>query len=200
MKIVNFDNSNLKEMKRIVLLAFCVLSFAVLSQAQNLKFGHINTNELISLMSERDSAVVKLQAYQNDLIETLEGMETEYNNKVNEYQRKSNEWAPVVLETKQRELQELGQRMQQFQQTAQQEMAQMQQVLMQPVIEKAQNALTKIAKANNLVYVFDLSAGALIYYDDAVSMDLLPQAKKELGIPAEKVAPTQLGNENGQTN
>ncbi len=182
-------------MKKIVLLAFCVLSFGAFSQAQNLKFGHINTNELISLMSDRDSAIIKLQAYQNDLVETLEGMETEYNNKVNEYQRKRNEWAPVVIETKERELQELGQRMQQFQQTAQQEMAQMQQVLMNPVIEKAQNAITKVAKANNLVYVFDTSVGALIYFDEAVSLNLLPLAKKELGIPAEKVAPTQLSNE-----
>ena len=186
-------------MKKIVLLALCVLSFGALSQAQNLKFGHINTSELISLMSERDSAFVKLQAYQNDLIETLEGMEAEYNNKVNEYQRKRNDWLPAVIETKERELQELGQRMQQFQQNAQQEMAQMQQTLMSPVIEKAQKALTKIAKANNLVYVFDLSAGSLIYYDDAVSLDLLPLAKKELGIPAEKVAPTQF-TDNAQTN
>ena len=179
-------------MKKIVLLAFCVLSFSALSQAQNLKFGHINTSELISLMSERDSALVKLMAYENDLQETLEGMGTEYNNKVNEYQRKQNEWAPVVLETKQRELQELGQRIQQFQQNAQVEMNQMQQTLMTPVIEKAQNAVTKVAKAQNLVYVFDLSAGSLIYYDEAVSMNLLPLVKKELGIPAEKVAPSQL--------
>ena len=185
-------------MKKIVLLAFCVLSFGALSQGQNLKFGHLNTNELISLMSERDSAVVKLQAYQNELEETLEGMGTEYNNKVNEYQRKQNEWAPVVLESKQRELQELGQRIQQFQTNAQQDMAQMQQTLMTPVIEKAQNAITKVAKANNLVYVFDLSVGALIYFDDAVSLDLLPLAKKELGIPAEKVAPTQFTAPNAQ--
>ena len=180
-------------MKKIVLLALCVLSFGALSQAQNLKFGHINTSELISLMSERDSAYVKLQAFQNELVETLEGMEVEYNNKVNEYQRKSNDWLPAVLETKQRELQELGQRMQQFQQNAQQEMAQMQQTLMAPVFDKAQNALTKIAKANGLTYIFDLSAGSVIYYDDAVSLDLLPLAKKELGIPADKVAPTQFG-------
>lgn len=179
-------------MKKFVLLAFCVLSFGAFSQAQNLKFGHLNTSELISLMSERDSAFVKLQAYQNELEETLDGMMTEYNNKVNEFQRKSNEWAPVVLETKQREIQELGQRIQQFQQNAQQEMAQMQQTLMSPVIEKAQNAITKIAKANNLVYVIDLSAGSVIYHDDSVSLDLLPLAKKELGIPAEKVAPTQF--------
>ena len=179
-------------MKKIVLLALCVLSFGALSQAQNLKFGHINSNELISLMSERDSALIKLMAYENDLQETLEGMGTEYNNKLNEYQRKRNDWLPAVIETKERELTELGQRIQQFQQNAQQEMAQMQQLLMTPVIEKAQNALTKVAKANNLVYVFDLSAGSVIYHDDAVSIDLLPLAKKELGIPAEKVAPTQL--------
>ena len=186
-------------MKKIVLLAICVLSFSAFSQAQNIKIGHINSNELISLMSERDSALVKLMAYEDDLQETLEGMGTEYNNKVNEYQRKSNEWAPVVLETKQRELQELGQRIQQFQQNAQQEMAQMQQTLMTPVIEKAQKAVEKVSKAQNLTYVFDLSAGALIYYDEAVSVNLLPLVKKELGIPAEKVAPTQLqGNQTAQ--
>lgn len=188
-------------MKKIVLLTFCVLSFGALSEAQDLKFGHINTNELISLMSERDSAVMKLQTYQNDLEETLEGMGAEYNNKLNEYQRKRNEWAPVVVETKERELSELGQRIQQFQQNAQQEMAQMQQTLMAPVIEKAQNAITKVARANNLVYVFDLSTGSLIYFDDAVSVNLLPLAKKELGIPAEKVSPTQLqpaGQNNAQ--
>ena len=58
-------------MKKFALLVVCVLSFGVASQAQNLKCGHINTNELISLMSERASAIVKLQAYQNDLLETL---------------------------------------------------------------------------------------------------------------------------------
>ena len=185
-------------MKKIALLVVCVLSFGVASYAQNLKFGHINTNELISLMSERDSAIVKLQAYQNDLVETLEGMETEYNNKLNEYQRKRNEWAPVVVETKERELGELGQRIQQFQQNAQQEMAQMQQVLMSPVLEKAQNAITKVCKENGLTYDFDLSTGALIYFDEANSLNLLPLAKKELGIPAEKVAPTQFANDNAQ--
>ncbi len=76
----------------------------------------------------------------------------------------------------------------------------MQQVLMSPVIEKAQNAITKVAKENGLTYVFDLSAGSLIYYDDKGSVDLLPLVKKELGIPAEKVAPTQLIPENAQTN
>ena len=50
----------------------------------------------------------------------------------------------------------------------------------------------KIAKENGLTYVFNLAAGSLIYFDEAGSLNLLPLAKKELGIPAEKVAPTQF--------
>ena len=178
-------------MKKILLLFICVSAFGIAASAQD-KFGHINTQELVSLMTERDSAIVKIQAYAKDLDETLQGMQDEYNTKIAEYQRKQNEWAPVVRESKERDIQELVQRIQQFQQSAQQEMGQMQQELMSPVLKKAQDALTKIAKSNNLLYVFDLSAGSLIYFDEAKSLNLLPLAKKELGIPAEKVAPTQF--------
>jgi len=180
-------------MKKITIILVCLAAFGLSANAQALKFGHINTNELISLMSERDSALVRLQAYNNELVETMQGMEDEYNAKYTEYNRKQAEWTNAVRETKEREIQELIQRINQFQQTAQQEMNDMQNVLMNPVVEKAQNAIEKVAKANGLTYVFDLAAGSLIYFDDQSSLNLLPQAKKELGIPEEKVAPSQLG-------
>lgn len=178
-------------MKKILLLFICVFTFGVAANAQS-KCGHINTQELVSLMSDRDSAIVKIQAYAKDLDETLQGMQDEYNTKLAEYQRKQGEWAPVVRESKERDIQELIQRIQQFQQSAQQDMGQMQQELMAPVVKKAQDAITKVAKANDLTYVYDLAIGALIYFDESKSMNLLPIVKKELGIPAEKVAPTQF--------
>ena len=143
-------------------------------------------------MSDRDSAIVKLQAYQNDLAETMQGMEDEYNTKYTEYQRKQATWTPAVREAKEKEIQDLIQRIQQFQQTAQQEMQQMQTILMQPVFKKAQDAIEKVAKENNFTYVFDTSVGTLLYQDPAQSIDLLPLAKAELGIPAEKVAPSVI--------
>ncbi|MBQ0024803.1 MAG: OmpH family outer membrane protein [Bacteroidales bacterium] len=184
-------------MKKALLLVICVTALCTFSSAQE-KFGHINSQELISLMSERDSAFVKLQAYNADLVETMQGMEEEYNTKYAEYNRKQAEWSAVVRENKERDIQELVQRIQQFQQSAQQDMAQMQQELMAPVFQKAQDALTKIAKDNSLLYVFDLSAGSLLYFDEAKSVDLLPLAKKALGIPAEKVAPTQFNTDQPQ--
>ncbi|MBQ7575072.1 MAG: OmpH family outer membrane protein [Bacteroidales bacterium] len=179
-------------MKKLTFAILLLAGISALAGAQNLKFGHINSSELVSLMTEMDSARVKLQAYQADLEETLQGMEDEYNTKLTEYQRKSATWSAAVKETKEADIQSLVQRIQQFQQTASQDMQQMQQILMQPVVKKAQDAIEKVAKANGLIYVFDTSTGATVYCDDSQSMDLLPLAKKELGIPAEKVAPSQL--------
>jgi len=181
-------------MKKFALIICFVFALGISASAQ-IKCGHVNVNELISLMSDRDSAVVKLQAYNAELVETMQGMEDEYNSKYAEYNRKQGEWTAAIREAKERDLQELVQRIQQFQQTAQQEMQQMQSSLMAPVYEKAQAAIQKIAKANSLTYIFDLSAGSIIYFDEATSMNILPLAKKELGIPAEKVAPTQIGEQ-----
>lgn len=177
-------------MKRIIL----ILSFAafITFGASAQKFGHINTSELVSLMAETDSARVQLEAYQNELIEEMDAMQTEYNTKLNTYQQKSSTWTAAIRESKEAELSEIVQRLNQFQQTAQQDLANMQQTLMTPIYQKAQEALNKIGKDNNLLYIFDTSAGAIIYMDEAQSMNLLPLAKAALGIPAEKVAPAQL--------
>ena len=177
-------------MKRIILILFFA-AFATLG-ANAQKFGHINTGELVSLMAETDSARVQLEAYQNELIEEMDAMQTEYNTKLNTYQQKNSTWTAAIRESKESELTELVQRINQFQQTAQEDLANMQQTLMMPIYQKAQEAINKIGKDNGLVYIFDTSAGAIIYIDDAQSMDILPQAKAALGIPAEKVAPSQL--------
>ena len=103
------------------------MAFGFAASAQGIKFGHINSQEILHLTPERDSAIVKLQAYEADLTETMQGMQDEFQAKYTEYERKANEWAPVVRESKEKELQELNNRMMQFQQSAQQEMQQMQQ-------------------------------------------------------------------------
>ena len=179
-------------MKKFFLTLLLTVAIAALADAQNLKFGHINSQELIALMSETDSARINLQLYQQDLEETMHGMEDEYNTKYTEYQRKNATWTPAVREAKEKDLQDLVQRIQQFQQTAQQDMQRQQQLLMGPIFQKANDAIQKISKEQALIYVFDTSVGSVIYFDEAQSIDLLPLAKKELGIPAEKVAPTQI--------
>ncbi len=179
----------MKRISTLLVLLTCVLGSAF---AQTLKFAHINTQELIGLMPERDSALIKLQNYTQELEDTIAEMQQEYQTKYNTYQQRQATWSAAVLESKQRELIELQQRLEQFSQGAQQEYQQMQQILFSPVFQKANEAIEKVAKEQGFAFVFDLSAGAVIYFDENSSVDVLPLAKTVLGIPAEKVAPTQL--------
>jgi len=169
----------------IVLLAV----FAGSASAQNFKFGHINAQELMLLMPDRDSALAKLEAYGKDLSEQIEAMQVEYNNKLNTYQSRQATWTAAILEQRQRELQELGQRVEEFQRTAQADFQNMQGVLMRPVIEKANNAITKVGKDNGFTYVFDISSGTVPYFNPDHSVDILPLVRTELKIPADKKVP-----------
>ena len=159
-------------------LALVMVLFATQSFAQT-KLGHINMQELVALMPERDSAVTKIENYAKELEETMQGMQQEFQAKYQTYQQKNATWTAAILEAKTKELQE---------------MAQLQQTLFAPVYEKASKAVEKLATDGGFTYVFDLSAGGIIF-KGATSVDLLPDAKKELGIPASKTKPTQFGSQ-----
>jgi outer membrane protein len=142
-------------------------------------------------MPERDSALVKLEKYGNELQETLTTWQNEYQTKLNTYQQKSATWTAAILEAKQKELVDLQNRYEQYQQSANTDFQQTQQQLFAPVYKKANEVIAKIGKANNLVYIFDTTSGTIPYIDATLSTDVLPLAKAEMKIPADK-KPMQL--------
>lgn len=174
----------MKHLSKILLLLFVLASSS--GFAQNLKFGHINSQELIAVMPERDSAVVKLEKFAAELDGELKAMQAEFQTKVNTYQQKQATWTAVVLESKTKELQELDGRIQKYQQDASETYQQMQQVLYAPVFQKANETIQKIGKDRGLIYIFDTSSGSIPYINATISEDILPIAKAELKIPADK--------------
>ena len=79
---------------------------------------------------------------------------------------------------------QLEQNLQQNQQVLQQEIQQLQQQLQAPIYEKAQAAVKKLAQAKGLSVVFEKNS--LLYLDPAQGVDLTPDARKELNIPADR--------------
>ena len=176
-------------MKRITLIALSVVVTALTATAQELKFGHINMQEVVFLMDEMDSARVQLEKFNQDIQTTYNAMIEEYNTKISTYEQMSANWTPSVLATKQQEIQDLQSRLQQYQQNAQMDINNLQQQLLAPISQKANEAVSKVGKANGLIYVFDLSSGAVPYFDTALSMDITAQVKTELGISPDKQLP-----------
>jgi len=145
------------------------------------KFGHINSQDLLTAMPERDSAQVVLENYAQKLEDQLDVMNVEYNKKLQEYMAERDNLSQLIRETKEQDLTDMQQRIQRFQNTAQQDMQMKQAEVMQPIVEKAQNAIKEVAESNNYTYIFDLAGGAVLYFSDD-SEDILPLVKAKLGI------------------
>ena len=166
-----------------VVLVFAVLAAAVFTaRAQSPKFGHINSAELLGMMSEIKDADKALQAYGAQLESQLKTMTDEYQAKVKDYQSKESLMADAIKQSKVKEITDLEARIQEFQQTAQQSAEKKKEELYSPILKKAENAIIDIAKENGYAYIFDTSVGAVIYGQD--SDNIMELAKKKLGITA----------------
>jgi outer membrane protein len=172
-------------MKKIIVvaaLAIPVLLSGGKSFGQNMKFGHINSEELIQTLPEFDSAKVKLEKYQKELVNALELMTVELNNKSDAYNKESKNLSDLVKQNKEQELVDMNRRIQEFQTSAQQKLQERQAELYQPIFAKVDKAIKDIGKENGFFYIFDIAKGPLLYFDETKSINVLPMAKTKLGL------------------
>ena len=164
-------------MKKLALLTvFGLLTLATYAQ----KIGHINSQELLSLMPERTTAETSLQDYAKGLESQLTSMQTEYQSMVENYQNNEGSYDDLTKQDKIAEIQSLQERLTTFQQSAQSSLQQKEQELLQPILKKAQNAIDAVADKGKYTYILDSSAGLILYSKD--SEDVLDKVKKELGL------------------
>jgi outer membrane protein len=172
-------------MRRIINIATLMIVIALAGQsamAQNLKFGHINSDVLIQSMPEYDSATVKLEKFRKELVNALELMSVELNTKNEAYQKESKNLSDIVKQTKEQELIDMNKRIQDFQTNAQTQLQNKQTEVFQPIYAKVDKAIKDVGKENGFFYVFDVAKGSLLYFDDTKSVDVLPMVKTKLGL------------------
>ncbi len=167
-------------MKKMLFVAVASL-FATAAFAQNVTTGHVNTTELIQLMPAMDTVRTRLDEAQKEANETYTAMGEEFQSKLTTYQQKQASWTPAIKASKEKELQDIQARLQEFEQSIGQELQQMQQSLQAPIYQKVNEAIQKIAKDKKLAYVFDVNS--VLYVDPAQSIDLTPELRVILGIP-----------------
>jgi outer membrane protein len=170
--------------KRIVLLFITPLLFLSVNSFSQVtyKFGHTNISDLIPKMAEYDSAQLKLQKYIKTIQDRSEQMQVELNKKYQAYLVKKDSLTDIIKQSNESELNEMNQRIQQFNENAKQDVQKQQAQLLQPIYDKVTKTIEDIAKENKLIYVFDTPQGGVILYHSSESLDLTPLVKKKLGI------------------
>ena len=163
-------------MKKILLLSLTFL-ISISSFSQN-KFGYIDSQELLLLMPERKTAEEEVQTFAKSLESQLQAMTAEYQQSVQEYQANEAKYTDLVKQDKVTEITGLEQRIQSFQQNAQQALQSKEQELLEPILQKARQAIEDVASEGDYTYIFDKSVGSILYVKE--SENILDKVKIKL--------------------
>lgn len=164
-------------MKKILfIIAMVLVTSSVFAQ----KFGRVNSTELIQLCPQADEARATLQAASKEAQETYADMTAEFSKKYETYQQNATKWAESIRTSKEKELTDFQQRIQEYSQSVQQELQQKEQSLFQPIMEKATKIIGEIATKAGYIAVFEV--GSLPYIDESQCVDITPEARKAMGV------------------
>jgi outer membrane protein len=192
------STQNKKNMRTItILLAFAFASTACLLHGQ--KIGHVNLDSLISLMPEFKTAKEKSESKLKSLESFLMNLKGEYDQKVQKAQTDYNTMSEIERKNIEEELAGMQQRIQARQTEAQNEYQVYNNSMLKPIYDKAKKAIEKVAKASGYKYIFDTTAGNVLYSE--ASDDVIMLVKKELDtMPAIKLPDNPTMQDAGKGN
>lgn len=165
-------------LKKIALL---VVVFALPLGAMAQKFAHMNSQEVVSQMPEFIKAQADLETMSNQFAEELKSSQDEFNKKLANFKAQVDSLPKNIAERRQKELEDMAARQEQFQQEAYQSMQKAQQDAMMPIYKKLDEAIQAVGKAEGAIYIFDL-ARTPIPYVGPTSVDVTAKVKTQLGI------------------
>jgi outer membrane protein len=164
------------KLRNAVLALLMFLPMGLFAQAA--KLGHVNTQQLLEGLPDVDKANKSIDTLQNTYAGELKSLQDEFQKKYDAFNNLAATTPQAVKDSKKDELQQMQDRIQQFQVNAQQDLQKKQEDLMAPIQKKVKDAIAAVAKENNYTYVFDDQV--LLY--SMPGDDITNLVKKKLGL------------------
>ncbi|RDK83008.1 OmpH family outer membrane protein [Marinirhabdus gelatinilytica] len=169
-------------MKHLKLIAIAIVLFVgttSLTQAQS-TIAHINTQELVEAMPEMKAAQSQLEKLKKTYDTQLKDMYKELETKAKQFDAEAATKTDEENAKRVEQVQGMQQNIQAFNQQAMQDLQKKEVDILQPILDKARQAIQKVARAQGIQYVYDSTPGGGLLLADG--KDLLADVKKELGI------------------
>lgn len=170
-----------------VALAAAALTFttATATQAQTaapLKIGYTSVQYVLSQMPESKQIESQLKDYSTQLKGQLDAKSNEFRTKVEAYQKGGATMTDVVKADKEKELQNLQQSIQEFQQNAEVSLQQKQQTLLKPALDKLQKNIDAVADENGYTYILNSDGDSPLLLHGPKDGDVSDLILKKMGI------------------
>ena len=160
----------------LTIILITVIQISIYAQS---KVAHINTQKLISEMPEVIAAQKQLEQLEKTYSTELENTAKELQTKAQNYEADAANQTDVTNQARQQELVTMQQNIRQYEQTASQDLQKKRMEMLQPLLNKATEAIKKVAAAQGFDYVLDSSTGGGVIM--AEGKDLMADVKIELG-------------------
>lgn len=168
----------MKNLKNLLVVATILILGSISVNAQS-KVAHINTQELVEAMPDMKNAKSELEKLAKTYETDIQAMATELQNKIKQYDAESSSKTQEENGKRLQEVQGMEQSIRQYQAQAQQDLQKKEIELLQPITEKAKDAILKVGNSQGFDYVLDSSQGQGVIM--ANGKDLLTDVKAELG-------------------
>ena len=176
-------------MKKLLVLLLIVAPMSIFAQ----KFGYINSVEIVQVMPEYTKAQNDYQTLQKHYADEYERLGKQFEKERLEYEQAKDSLPAAILQRREKGLQELMTRIQQYEQESYQNLQQVQQAKLGEVNQILNKAIQAVGDAGGYVCVFDVASG-IPYISKTLCEDLTEAVKAKLGIkkgakPAAPAAP-----------
>lgn len=163
--------------KKLILAILIALPVSVFAQ----KFGVVDEQAILSSLPDVKNVESQIAEASKTYENELQKLNEEFNKKMTEFQalQKDTATPESIKERRLQELQELEQKMQQFNNTAMQDLSRQQQQLMAPIQQKIIDAIKAVGQEGG--YTFILPMG-IPYYQGTGVEDATSAVKAKLGI------------------
>lgn len=162
-------------------LLLAVMVAAPMCLFAEVKIGTVDTQEVFTLMPELKTAQASLEEVNKRYQTEYKSLQDEFNKKLQEYQALSKDASTPenIKQRREQELNELGQKIQTFEQVANQDIQQQQQKLMAPIYEKINTAIKAVGDENGYTYILEDSQ---VIYKNPTANDVTPLVKAKLNL------------------
>ena len=164
-------------MKKLSVLFAAVMMLVTAGAVNAQKVASMDYEAVLAAMPETKKMTTDLDTFSKTKGDELQKQAEAFQKEVQQYQANGAKLTEAQRTAKEGELQKKQQNLQQLQQTAQNDLAQRRDTAVKPIIDKLNNAVAKVAKANGFDFIIDSTV--LIYKGGP---DATPLVKKELGL------------------
>ena len=166
-------------MKKIVIIALmAILPFGAFAQ----KFGHVNTADIIPMMSEYKAAQTEMEELIKQYQDELNYMQEEYQKKEDDYVKNRESLPENIRARREQELMDSQQKIREYLESCPYNKDMKEAQLMDAINAKVLKAIQAVGEEGSYVCIFNLAGGVVPFVSSTLTTDVTEAVKAKLGM------------------